>query len=534
MEKYYMYLRKSRKDMEAEACGKGETLTRHQKILMELAESMGVCIARIYREVVSGENISSRPEVQRMLRDIEDGECSGVFVMEVERLARGDTKDQGIIADAFKYSSTKIITPIKTYDPNDEYDEEYFEFGLFMSRREYKTINRRIQRGRIASVKEGKFISSVSPYGYNKVRIKNGKGYTLEIDPERADVVRMVYEWYTKGIADENGVYHTLGATAICKKLDEMHIKPMINDNWSRASINDMLKNPVYIGKIRWSYRKEIKKMIDGSVVKMRPDNHDSYILVDGLHPAIISEEMFQAAHDASTVNRKKPIKLNTKLQNPLTGISYCALCGQKMTRLGPNKKTPYSALKCSNHYCKNVSSPLYLVEKKVIQFLGEWLESYDLNIGNCEDLFTVDLEISLKESALRSEEKALSALKKQLDNAYTLVEKGIYTPEIFMERSKVLNEQISEKEFSVDKLNADYNDALLAKQSREEFVPKIRKVVDTYWEVDDMQLRNQMLREIIEKIDYRKEKPNTRGDRENANFTLNVFPKIPVKLPIS
>ena len=44
-----------------------------------------------------------------------------------------------------------IITPIKIYDPNDEYDEEYFEFGLFMSRREYKTIKRRMQRGRVAA-----------------------------------------------------------------------------------------------------------------------------------------------------------------------------------------------------------------------------------------------------------------------------------------------------------------------------------------------------------------------------------------------
>ncbi len=48
--------------------------------------------------------------------------------------------DQGIVSQAFKYSGTRIITPTKTYDPNNEFDEEYFEFGLFMSRREYQTI----------------------------------------------------------------------------------------------------------------------------------------------------------------------------------------------------------------------------------------------------------------------------------------------------------------------------------------------------------------------------------------------------------
>ena len=41
----------------------------------------------------------------------------------------GNTRDQGIVAEAFKYSDTKIITPSKTYDPNNEFDEEYFEFG---------------------------------------------------------------------------------------------------------------------------------------------------------------------------------------------------------------------------------------------------------------------------------------------------------------------------------------------------------------------------------------------------------------------
>ena len=68
---------------------------------------------------------------------------------------------------------------MKTYNPNNEYDEEYFEFGLFMSRREYKTINRRLQRGRLSSVKEGKCVCSIAPYGYDKVKLKGDKGFTL-------------------------------------------------------------------------------------------------------------------------------------------------------------------------------------------------------------------------------------------------------------------------------------------------------------------------------------------------------------------
>ena len=152
---YCLYLRKSRADAEAEARGEGETLSRHKQTLLALAQNRHFPIGEIYQEVVSGETIAGRPVMQKLLYDIEKGCWEGVLVMEVERLARGDTMDQGLVAQTFKYAGAKIITPSKVYDPNNEFDEEYFEFGLFMSRREYKTINRRLQNGRLASVKEG-------------------------------------------------------------------------------------------------------------------------------------------------------------------------------------------------------------------------------------------------------------------------------------------------------------------------------------------------------------------------------------------
>ena len=172
MEYYAAYLRKSRKDAEAELQGQGETLIRHQKRLEEYATSVGIKISKFYKEVVSGETIASRPVMQQLLADVENGMWTGILVIEVERLARGNTLDQGIVSNAFQFSNTKIITPLKTYDPNNEYDEEYFEFGLFMSRREYKKINQRLHAGILSSVNEGKFIASVAPYGYNKYKLK--------------------------------------------------------------------------------------------------------------------------------------------------------------------------------------------------------------------------------------------------------------------------------------------------------------------------------------------------------------------------
>jgi len=128
---YAIYLRKSREDIESEKYGEGETLARHEKILTTLAEKRNLHISKIYREVVSGETISERKEMQKLLKDVENEKWTGVLVVEVERLARGDTADQGRVAKAFKYSHTKIITPVKTYDPDNEFDEEYHKLASY-------------------------------------------------------------------------------------------------------------------------------------------------------------------------------------------------------------------------------------------------------------------------------------------------------------------------------------------------------------------------------------------------------------------
>jgi len=268
---YCIYLRKSRADMEAEARGEGETLARHEKTLLDLSKNLKLNITHIYREIVSGETISSRPIMQQLLSDVEQGVWDGVLVVETERLCRGDTIDQGIVAQAFKYSNTRIITPMKIYDPSNEHDEDYFEFGLFMSRREYKTINRRLQSGRIISVKEGKYLGTKPPYGYVRKKLEKEKGYTLEPHPDQADIVRLIFDLYTKGEQNTDGMHNRLGVSLIVRKLNDLKIPPMKNGAWVPSSVLDILRNPVYIGKIRWNWRPHKKKMVDGQIITERP-----------------------------------------------------------------------------------------------------------------------------------------------------------------------------------------------------------------------------------------------------------------------
>ena len=175
---YVIYLRKSRKDSDLESLGI-DVLERHEKTLLELAKARNLPIGGIYREVVSGDSIDGRPEMKRLLTEVESGIWDGVLVMEVERLARGDTIDQGRVQRAFFYSNTLIVTPAKTYDPTNEFDSEYFEFNLFMSRREYATIKRRMQTGRVRSVKDGYYVGNIPPYGWKRIKAKDRKHFYL-------------------------------------------------------------------------------------------------------------------------------------------------------------------------------------------------------------------------------------------------------------------------------------------------------------------------------------------------------------------
>lgn len=263
MDAYAMYLRKSRADIELEAISHEETLARHKTMLLSLAERHNISPNQItiYHEIVSGESIDDRPEMQRLLNDVCNNAYKGVLVVEIERLARGNTKDQGEVAEAFQMSNTLIITPLKVYDPNNEFDQEYFEFGLFMSRREYKTIRRRLNAGKLQAVKEGNYILNTPPYGYNIVRYSK-KDRTLVENPEESRIVKMVFNWFTED-------HRSVGW--IARELTNMHITPRKGGTaWNRSSITNILENPVYIGKIVWgkSHIQKIKNPTTGKIKK--------------------------------------------------------------------------------------------------------------------------------------------------------------------------------------------------------------------------------------------------------------------------
>ena len=527
MKEYCMYLRKSRADIEAEAHGEGETLARHERALMDYAKRHKLNITKIYKEVVSGETITARPVMQQLLSDVEKGIWSGVLVMEVERLARGDTIDQGLVAQTFKYSCTKIITPMKIYDPNNEFDEEYFEFGLFMSRREYKTINRRLQNGRVQSVKEGKWVGNKTPYGYKRIKLQGQKGYTLKVVPDEAAVIKMIYELYTIGEEQTDGSIKRLGSTLIANKLNEMKIQSATGIDWRPSQILELMRNPVYIGKVRWNNRPEVKKMQDGIITRERPRaDEEAVLLYDGLHEAIIDEELYYKTQDYLKNNQPKPAPNMKPIKNPLSGIIICGQCGAKMVRRPYPNRTP-DALICPQSGCNNISSYLSYVEDRILVSLQQWLNDYKLklSIENKENISNNEIEV--KKLNVKRLDEEIKVLNKQMNNIHDLLEQGIYSTETFIERSKIINDKLTELRANLKIANKELEEDSRVQRNIIEFIPKVEHVLEVYDQVKDPEVKNALLDEVVSKAVYTKSK-RVGKDKNFDNFELIVYPRIP------
>lgn len=102
------------------------------------------------------------------------------------------------IMQVLQTNCCKILTPGKTYDLQNESDEQFTDMKFMFSRYELKTINKRLARGRNQSASEGKFMGSMAPYGYRTYKLPGVKGNSLLIEPQEAEIVRFIFDMYGK------------------------------------------------------------------------------------------------------------------------------------------------------------------------------------------------------------------------------------------------------------------------------------------------------------------------------------------------
>lgn len=510
MKNYYIYLRKSRADNPQEAIE--NVLERHENILQKYAkEKLGFKIADdyIFREVVSGETIDARPKMQKLLSCIEEGCVTAVLIVEPQRLTRGDLSDCGRIINTFKYSDTPIITPQKTYNLNEKYDRKFFEMELMRGNDYLEYTKEILARGRLSSVSEGKYIGNTAPYGYNRYKLPDQKGWSLAINEEEASVVKLIYKLYLED---------SIGAVKIADTLTALKFKPRNKKYWTAPTVREILTNIAYTGKIKFGERALVKTMQNGQIVKSRPRSK-SYIIADGLHKAIIDEDTFNAVQikleSHTVVNQKSK---NDDIANPLSGILICSDCGAKIQQRPKGGRTAQDSLLCKTRNCPCVGSYTYIVENRLLEALAVWLKDYKLNTAHKAS------DTNIYERSLKTLTDNLNTLNTQLENAYTFVETGIYTKEIFAKRYRELTEQIDSTKISIKQINETIKAENKKNSLEKEAVTSCEALIENYFLLSSNKLKNDLLKKVLKKAEYTKHKG---GAGYLDSFTLKIFPKI-------
>ena len=458
MDTVALYLRKSRDESHEY---REDTLARHEKMLLEYCARNNLIIKDIFKEIVSGESIANRPEMQKLLDNVSSNMYDGVVCIEIERLSRGNQIDQCEIVEIMKKSNTKIYTLTKVYDlKKEEFDEEFFEFSLFMSRREYKVINRRLARGRAMSTKEGYYIGSVLPYGFSKVR--GDKGFILVPDKVEAKLIKTIFNKYLAGE----------GVTAIAHYLNDKGIKPKIAPQWSDHIIRAILTNKVYIGLI---HSKNLNTWVEGK------------------HDPLIDLELFERVQEK--IKHGTKCKSDRALANPFASLMYCAECGYTINRA--KNERGLELLRCKTLNCPTKGTKLQTVEDQVLKELREELQGFNYFIDNFEAELENKRIAQAKELELLNQE--LEKKTAMIDTACEMLEQGIYSKELFNKRVKILESDI---ESINSKIHHIETTPVLEDLRAKTAIPILEKVLRDYPKLTPKE-KNLLLKRIVKRIDY-------------------------------
>lgn len=510
----FIYLRKSRKDIEEEKKAKElgqiyDTLERHRRQLYEIARRDGLnIVGEPFEEIVTGESIMERPKMKLMLQQIEAGLIDAILVMDVDRLGRGDMFDAGYIFRILKYSETLIITPDTVIDPNSESAELNFGIKSMIAREELKAINKRMQRGRRESVKEGKSITRI-PYGY--LRDSNLKLYP---NPDTAPIVVTIFEKIATGF----------GRRALANELNRLGIKPPMNRReWGYSSISRIIKNEVYLGHIIWGKHKSVKNPTTRKYVqkKLPPEQ---WVRYENAHTPLVSQDLFDRANHALAERYIPPVVDNKGLSNPLAGLVFCEICGYTMARIAEVRKQKRHQLRCVKQHCrdKQKGAILSVVEQKILDGLEEILSTFVADHSKIVKQQESSV-IPIHRGKLKQKEEELNELLMQRNELHTLLEKKIYTIEIFLERQAILNKNIQDVQETISQLIQEIKEAEERENRKNEIAPKIKSILEEYQKTDDVIKKNILLKSVLEKVTYFRKKEWREIDRFELQLVLRL-----------
>ena len=504
---WLIYLRKSRQDDPRHTVE--EVLAKHEQILQEYARrELGGEIPEenIYREIVSGESIDDREEVQKILARIEDPQIQGVLVVEPSRLSRGDLADCARVITAFRFSGTLVGTPTMVYDLTKKMERKFFQDELMRGNDYLEYTKEILLRGRVGAVKRGCFIGTYAPYGYKK--IMRGDDPTLEPIEDEAEVVRMVFDWYT---------VEGLTPFQIAQRLNAAGVAAPRGSTWKKDTIRHMVRNRHYIGLVYFNKIKTTPVMENGEI-KMRriSQPEDEIIVAPGMHQPIISQEAWDRAQEL--VARNPRVKHEHALKNPLSGILVCGKCGRAMYIHPYKHAVDRYECRTKPRCYKSVQMP-ELLDAVVYALEHAELPALEMKVKNDDGNAR-----KIQERQLEKLEKEMEGYREQQERLFDFLETGVYDADTFeMRHAKLLakmdacREAIYKAKATMPK-SVDYEERVVALQD----AIAVLKDQDA-----SPEQKNKIAKAILEKVEYRGHTSYGTDKKKDVGvnpFTLEVF----------
>lgn len=309
------------------------------------------------------------------------------------------------------------------------------------------------------SQQDGYFIGATPPFGYDKMKNPDGKGWIL-VPNEQTPIVQMIFERYASGES----------AASIMHELNRMGIQPskVYDTAWTSHRVRDIIKNRVYLGEINVKIKRTEKRIEDGKIIESRVRN-----------------------------------------------LNHGTVCGKVMRRTTYTwKGVTTEHLQCSTFKCETRNSSLPMVENMILDALKDELSRQLTVLAEYGGVEADDTD----EKALEIVESEIEKKDKMLDRVDELYELGDYSRAKYLDRSQKLQ---SQKAYLL-RQKSMLEDKIAQRESKQKkAVPILTKVLDEYHSLDTAD-KNRLLKMIIERVDYTKTESGSHIEPQ-LEYTLRI-----------
>ena len=453
-------------------------IEQHIKYLQDQGEQ--IASVEVYSDDGYPGGNFDRPEYKRMMRDIEAGIVNCVIFKDNSRLGRNYPELGRLMEEYFPQKGIRVISVLNHIDSLKDphgYCSAIVSFSNIMNDDYIRQLSIKIKSTFAMKRELGEFLGNYAPYGYMKSPEDRHK---LVIDPEAAEVVRMIFNWYAGG-TPASRIVKQLNALEImppsvyktskgCRGFDQHSSGGVKRNAWALTTVNSILKDEVYIGNLVQGKHKSTSYRTK----KMVPTDESEWTVIEGTHEAIIPDEVFAVVHER--YSRHPRARKDLHASYPLSGFVKCAHCGGRMNRNVSHgiarfrcMTRIYSPEKCQ---CPSIrEAALEAAILKAIQAQIQELVDAKAVIDKARQVRADGCASNEYLIALNRAERERKRLEDAKFRLYDNFEKGILDRDEYLRFKQKYNAEIAEQEEQIKRLQTAMAELKEARRQDDEFV---------------------------------------------------------------